>query len=152
MRKTIAALLVLFVTTGYTANMKVVDEVYKNLTNANGFNWHPDMEYSDDKEVNAYYDSDWGGGIHFQEGMIRFVRNKNEIAWVIGHEWAHSRLHSGGTWQSEMDADRWGMTYMKKAGYNACSGIKVLLRFEDSGDAAHPPSAQRYNALKGVCK
>lgn len=117
--------------------------IYKQLTKANGFNRPPSLVFSNDSSVNASYG---GGIITVNKGMLRFVRNKAEMASVLGHELGHYTSWSYG-WKGEYDADAKSFKYMSKAGYSPCEGLLVVKRFHDKGSSTHPPSDARYYKL-----
>lgn len=66
--------------------------------------------------------------------------NRDEMAFVIGHELAH---HAKA--KSETAADIYGAALAKAAGFDYCRGARVLLRFRGGGK--HPPGKVRLAAI-----
>jgi predicted Zn-dependent protease len=104
--------------------------------------------------VNAYVG---GQKIHVCLGMLRFVKNDDELAVVLGHEMGHlptSGVHGlqGGTRaEEERAADVLGLLYAHRAGYNIKTGAKVFERMavelsqglEEPRSGSHPTIPQR---------
>jgi predicted Zn-dependent protease len=89
--------------------------------------------------------------------MLRFVKNDDELAVVLGHEMGHlptSGVHGlqGGTRaEEERAADVLGLLYAHRAGYNIKTGAKVFERMavelsqglEEPRSGSHPTIPQR---------
>lgn len=139
-------LLMVISCSSYAMSFNQAEVVYNKLVRSNGFTNYPRLVYSSSRDVNA---SAGGLRITVNAGLLRFVRNSNELAVVLGHELAHYRLaHHGSTPSNEYAADSLGASYAAKGGYNRCDGAKVILRFHDKGSKTHPPSDKRYNRIK----
>ena len=106
----------------------------------------PRLIFVNDSSVNAYNS---GKVIGINTGMLQSVRNESELAWVMGHELGHYYLHHRSSNPSnEYAADKAGVGIARRAGYNMCSGVKLLLRFNKNGSKTHPPAMDRYNRVK----
>ena len=90
-------------------------------------------------DVNAYYD---GKRIVIYTGLLKFVRNEEELALVIAHELAHVK------WHTETRADEYGALYLIAAGYNYCKAAQLFKRFGDGDPPIHPSGADRYKAMR----
>lgn len=109
---------------------------------------HYKLYISNSNEVNAEFN---GFNVTINEGMLRFINNKNELAQVLGHELAHRYT------LNESNADYSGFILAKQAGYNSCAGINIFKRFakldgNKKTDRVHPRSLDRYKALARYCK
>jgi predicted Zn-dependent protease len=116
----------------------------------------------DDAQVNAYND---GTKIVLFTGMIKALKNYDEVALVLGHEIAHGTLgHLGGLAASlsndqavlEGNADKMGAVYALKAGYDVCMGRKFWKRerIEEGNYQGlnHPDYSYRYDELNFNCE
>lgn len=120
--------------------------VYQNLVHSNGILTYPGLFLDTSQEVNA---SSSPMRISVTIGMLRFTRNADELAMVLGHELAHFTLqHRGSTPAHEFAADSLGSRYTDVAGYSHCIGAAVLYRLHDTADSTHPDSTDRYNRVK----
>lgn len=121
-------------------------EIYAKIVKANGFWTYPRLVIIDSDEVQA---ENRGAVIVVHKGLLRTVKNDHELALVLGHELAHGKLwHLGSTHENEYEADRVGMKYMNKAGYNRCRGAKILLKFNKEASDSHPAAKDRYNRVR----
>ena len=68
--------------------------------------------------------------------LLAIVKNEDELAGVIGHEIAHM------LYKDELKADKQGLLYAKKAGYNYCKAAQFLKNYLE--DDTHPSGAVRY--------
>lgn len=129
----------------YAMGFGHVKEIYDRVTRANGMLYKPVLVVVYDGKVNA----DAGGGvIRIHSGMLMFARNDSEMAMVLGHELAHGTLgHHSSTIPNEYAADALGAQYMSRAGYNICTGAKLLKRFGDKPSETHPIGSARYSKL-----
>lgn len=130
----------------YSMTFNQAQVVYDTLVARNGFTVHPRLVFDPSKEVNA---SCSVMRITVNAGMLKFVRNSNELAMILGHELGHFSLHhQGSTPSNEYAADSLGAKYAAKGGYNRCSGADVYRRFHDGPSDTHPDSASRYKRLQ----
>lgn len=97
--------------------------------------------------------------VTISNGLLPYLDNDDELAYVLSHEIAHSVQAYGGflkytsmKWNSkkyEIDADLLAMDYMVKAGYNPVAGIIVGTKIfaEPMWDwgftSAHPKGSKR---------
>jgi hypothetical protein len=132
--------------------------VLGKMKKANGLDDDFSVYLVKDKENNAF--SSVGGHLYLTTGMMKFLRNDDELAWVIGHEMAHvtcghcdrkaKTIHIAGGFGDivetgasvglmltapfgqgdEYEADSKGRQYAKKAGYDTKAGLEVLRRFK----------------------
>ena len=132
--------------------------VLAKMEKANGLDDDFSIYLVKDKENNAF--SSVGGHLYLTTGMMKFLRNDDEIAWVIGHEMAHvtcghcdrkaKTIHVAGGFGDivetgasvglmltapfgqgdEYEADSKGREYAKEAGYDTKAGLEVLRRFK----------------------
>ncbi|SLM50105.1 protein of unknown function [Nitrospira japonica] len=82
-----------------------------------------------------------GDVIALFEGLVRFLSQDDELAFVIAHEMAHC-LHGRGSWvrsgvrqsyssyslSEETQADAHALTYMYQAGFDVDIGVETLVR------------------------
>ena len=140
MKKILSVMLLFFCMPAMAASPQTI---YNNILKANGFWAAPKLVILGSNEVQA---ENRGVTIVLYKGLISYVRNDHELALVLSHELAHGKLwHRGSSHRNEYAADKLGMVYMKKAGYNGCLGAKILLRFNKSASSTHPAAKDRYN-------
>lgn len=92
--------------------------------------------------------------------MLKFVKNRDELAMVIGHELSHVALQhckSEPSRQQETNADALGALLMQKAGYNRCNGVEFFKRLQQrygrgDRDGVHPKTSVRYTKLSKGCR
>ncbi len=89
------------------------------------------------KETNAYAKYS-RGEIAIYTGMLLYIQNDDELAAILAHEMGHINQLSTGFWPwkrtkmwfapkfYEFDADKIGIDYMVKAGYNPLAMITVF--------------------------
>ncbi|MBF0382922.1 MAG: M48 family metalloprotease [Magnetococcales bacterium] len=99
--------------------------------------------------------------VYITTGMLRFLDNDDQLAWILGHELAHISLRSkGSTKQSEHMADYVGSYFTARAGYNPNEIIGFWQRWaaEDpptialEGYKTHPSIAVRIAKIKAANK
>lgn len=131
-------------------------EVYDNLLQYTGLPGNiPPLFVIDDPQVNAFMSP---VGLVVTTGILHFVKDKDELAAVIGHEMGHfvlghlrgeltddSRIH-------EENCDKFGIYLLMRAGYNPCEAKNLWVRMGHSfGDDIltddHPSPSQRAYAL-----
>jgi membrane-associated protease RseP (regulator of RpoE activity) len=105
--------------------------------------------------VNAFAD---GRTILVTTGMLRFSRNDDELAVVLGHELAHNVLgHSVRSYKRfEKEADYLGCYFAARAGYDVSRGVEFWRRLarespgaiSESASYAHSGTAARASALR----
>jgi predicted Zn-dependent protease len=96
------------------------------------------------------------------EGMLRFVQNEEELAFVIAHEMSHVALgHFGGVMsytgrtQLEYEADEKAIEIMAAAGYDVSQAPDILRRMSrkyrgsDRMAASHPSFDKRLHRVLG---
>lgn len=121
-------------------------QVYLKLTHANGFLYPPVLRIQNSKIENA---SSQGRYIIITTGMLKFIKNKHELARVLAHELGH---HYGNhIWSSidnEYNADKLAMLYMTRAGYDRCIGAKLFLRRNSPLYKHHPADRDRWRKFR----
>ena len=99
--------------------------------------------------------------VYITTGMVRFLKNDDQLAWVLGHELAHIALRSqGSNEQSEFLADYVGSYFTARAGYDPEEIIEFWQRWsaEDppaialEGHKTHPSIATRIGKIQAVAK
>ncbi len=129
-----------------------VQNIYNNLQKYTGLpGTLPALVIQDNPLINAWISE---GGLVITTGIIKFVKNKDQLAAIIGHEMGHymlghlrneltddSRMH-------EANCDKIGIELMLRAGYNPCEAREVWLSFDEWGGdpiltSTHPSPAQR---------
>lgn len=124
-----------------------VNRVYKRLIKSNRLSKSIPIIVEDCKDEkgntvsNAMND---GKAIIICTAFLRGFHNEEELAWVIGHELAHSK------WSTEQRADEYGALYARAAGYNYCKGAKILKGFGNGDMPVHPPGKDRLASMR--CK
>jgi Zn-dependent protease with chaperone function len=114
-----------------------VYEVYNKLTKANNFLYPPYLKIKDSNVSNASSEGRW---IVITTAMLRDIKNKDELARVLGHELGHHyNHHIFPSKANEYDADRKAIEYMEKAKYNKCIAAELFKR-RNSGVSKHHPS------------
>lgn len=78
--------------------------------------------------------------VYVTRGLIKFTRNDDQLASVLAHEIAHIQLghhlarqknnSSGFNQKQELAADKYSITLLKRAGFNAQQSIKLLERLD----------------------
>lgn len=130
-------------------------EVYDTLQKYTGLpGGIPTLIVEDNPVINAWITPN---ALTITTGMLNFVKNKDELAAVIGHEMGHYMLQhfelGGDSRIHEANADKFGVFLMLRAGYNVCDAEQIWERFDDKfGDPimtdSHPSPAQRAWELK----
>lgn len=120
-------------------------EVYEHLIAANHITFAPPLYIIKDNSVNAFSSSN---KIGINTGMLRYTRNRDELARVLGHELGHKALHhEESNVPNEYAADRMAAIYMRGAGYDVCKGAALLKRRGSNGGSNHPADIDRYRAF-----
>lgn len=146
----------------YAPSDKEIMEVYNKLVAATGeINMVPPLQISDSGIVNAYATKE---AVILNRGLIKTLKNADELALVLGHELAHETLNhvnsieDGSPWfvvgRAEAQADKLGAYYMMRAGYDICKGRELYLSWMKEGDYLyddHPNYSYRYTQLNVNC-
>ncbi len=112
------------------------------------------FQVTESNEVNAYAGR---GVIEVSLGLLRFLRTKDELAVVVGHELAHEVLTASGKVGQrsrsdvEREADLLGLTYTHRAGYDVSAAADLWERMavelpgalSESWLAHHPSFPER---------
>ncbi len=138
MRKLICGVLLFCAVTASAAvNKGEVKRIYNRIVKANGLKAVP-IYVVNYPIVNAYYD---GEKIIVYTGLLKFVRNTDELALIVGHELGHMK------WHTEQRADEYGALYAIKAGFKYCRGAQAYKRMGGGDMPIHPPGKDRYKAM-----
>lgn len=132
----------LFVNSAFAAvSVKQVESVYTKLIQANNLK-NVQLYIVKSPEINAM-NVNQGEGIVVYTGMMKFIKNNDELAMVLGHELGHN------LWHSEARADEYGAKYAIKAGFNYCKGALLFKskEFKYGDYPIHPPGAERWKAM-----
>lgn len=144
MKKFIVAALLLVSNASFAISFSSAQQVYQKLLAANHLEALPLILVSD-SEINAETD---GLDIYVYSGLLRNIKNQDEIALVLGHEMAHNTLHnSGSSPPRELAADKLGAQYAASAGYNVCKGAQLFKKFNSAPSRTHPGSKERIQKL-----
>jgi hypothetical protein len=111
-------------------------------------------------EVNAYQTHD---GVYLTAGLLRFANSDDELAVILGHEFGHAILETGGKPHYEADADYIGLYLAERAGYDieAAPGIweRMVIRnpyglvhSKDPGFRTHPHTPARALSLQATIR
>lgn len=130
----------------FAISVSEAQRIYKKIVSINAIRNAPQLRVSNSNEVNASYN---GHYIVVNAGMLRFVRNADELAFILGHELGHF-MHGDSSSKPAVEylADVKGAYLAKRAQYNMCKARYVLLRFNDPGSSTHPPSYQRFKRIR----
>ena len=119
--------------------------IYAKLAIDNGIT-PPPLVLNPTGEVNA---DETEQRISIDAGMLRFVRNTDELALVLGHDMGHYVLHHQySSVAHEFAADYRGAIFSGKAGYNICRGAQIFKRFPPVPKGSdHPDNNDRIRHL-----
>lgn len=113
------------------------------------------LKVIDGEEINAYTSN---GSIRITLAMMRFLKDDDELAVIVGHELGHLKVEHSGTLLGgsspkdlEREADLYGLIYVYKAGYDVRAAARLWSRMavELSGvqtrqwPRTHPTFAER---------
>ncbi len=141
----ISLVLVVLSVNSYAMSFSQVSAIYAQVAKANGLIVAPHLVLSPDQSINA---NAAGFRITVNQGLLNAVRDKDEMAMVLGHELAHYELgHKQSTIPNEYAADHQGAIYMHKAGYSICIGAQLLRRFGSKDSVTHPAGTKRFHRL-----
>ncbi len=126
-----------------SVSLNKVKQVYTQLLKYNSEIKGPSLLKLDLPEINAFnYKS--GQLIVITKKMMNWIRNKDELALILGHELGHNK------WHTEARADEYGAKYSIKAGFNYCRGALIFKRsLMKYGDyPIHPTGASRWASMR----
>lgn len=136
-----------------TISSSNAEQVFNRLWSKTGSSKSkPEIVFTNDSGIRAETN---GHRIYISKGMLKFIKNSNEAAMVIGHEIGHKILgHVYIVSNSEVAADIYGASLSAKAGYSVCSGLGLMKRMQTTfgdggGDKEHPNWSTRIAALGG---
>ncbi len=127
--------------------------VYKKLVNMYQLNKKPNLYIENDNDIQAECD---GTNVYITRGMLKFLKNKDELAVILGHELTHYKYqysHVFGSWNEEYRADHGGLYLAGKLNhkYNKKRSLALFRSFMrtigDYDSNSHPSWSKRYNKL-----
>ncbi|HYN44683.1 MAG TPA: M48 family metalloprotease [Candidatus Limnocylindrales bacterium] len=127
-------------------------QIYANIISANEIVDAPELHRDAGPVVNAYTMELGDGAVILTDGILKYVHNDDEIAFIISHElghWAHRGRETA--YSQEYWADAFGAKAMEIAGYNRCLGAQVMWRLGSPDSYTHPPSDKRWLAITLGC-
>ena len=133
-----------------------VQEVFNKLARVSGTGHMEPLLISSSDEINAWTD---GQNITITKGLLRVLKNEDELAVILGHEMGH--VLAGDTSRNgqtidprylEANADKIGAYLMLRAGFDVCRGKEVMRTFQelfgdDAASTTHPDHAFRLDQL-----
>ena len=148
MRKLLFIFLVILFVQHSHAKMSINDvkQTYIKLTKINQIDPPPTLFIDVDEDENAYSNCSKYIVI-INTGMLDKLRNRDELARVLGHELGHfmSQCNSGPKYEYLSDA--YAKIFLERAGYNTCKAAKYLKRRNAPGVDSHPADIDRVHAL-----
>jgi len=148
-------------TTQDTKYQKKVMEVGFNILNANMLDKRVIFKYDNSKKVNAYaFARD--KSVIVLRGILPYCDNDDELAAIISHEISHNMDYYDGFLKRfsiefapkkyEFKADKRGVDYMVKAGYDPIAMIVILNKITGEPNwwerySSHPNGSKRLAAL-----
>lgn len=133
-------------------------QIYTELLKYTGapYVFNPGLIIANTAIINAWTD---GENVTITTGMLEFLENDSEIAFILGHEIGHGILGHLVSVDSidqrlkESNADKYGVYLVLRAGYNPCNGYQIWHRFKEKfGNGLltldHPSEADREDSLK----
>ncbi len=125
----------------YSINVDDLESIYKKVLIKAGVDRDiPKLKVSLSNIITANYNY-IGNYITITTAMLS-TSTKAEVEFVLLHEIYHYLSGTGGTWDSEMDADMYAKKLMGKKG---CKGAKIIEVFVQ--DNEHPSGIMRYKTL-----
>ncbi len=128
-----------------TGNMQAIDitdlrEIAEEILDDNGLSYIPTIQVNDSRAggfaaINYNYSTNYVQ-IYVDSGMLR-SQSSNTWAFVLGHEFGHKYLRSGGSPKAEWDADIKGAGWATRSGYSIRSYISKLLNDPNSCGPTH---------------
>ncbi len=134
----------------------------EKILSANQINKRIPFRVISGQDVNAY-SSTYTKTVNVYAGMLNYIRNDDEMAFILSHEIAHSVEAYGGaikfvamkcnSKKYEMKSDLKGIDYMVMAGYNPIAAITISNRIfqEPMWDwgfsSSHPKGSKRLIAM-----
>ena len=144
----------------FKPTLNTIDRVYGKILKASGIMEPAPDIFVDDLGSGAYYD---GVNIHISRQLLSEMRNEDELALLIAHEFSHALLkHVALIVQTitfrdsrirEVQADVNAVFLVDKAGYDSCRAAEYWnnLYLTKSGailnTSSHPSPLQRYHYL-----
>lgn len=120
-----------------------------------------------DDSLNAWSD---GGGVAVTARLVDFARSDDELAFIIAHELSHNILHhadrtrghspllasvgigAGVIKSAEIEADKLGVSLLRRAGYDPHGGESLLVRLSHARGPAlavtHPGTKRRIRIIR----
>lgn len=136
------------------ANVSINDanNIFNRLKSISGIPQYVSLHIRQSEEINAGSNM---YNVYINTGMLKFLKNQNELALILGHELAHilnQSYNKGGSYSDELGADSLGAWLMQKGGYNKCEAIQLWKRMPRlAPDGIHPSNKERYGRLSTGC-
>ncbi len=135
---------------------KIIANIGYKIINANGLKQAPIEVERTSRIVNAY-SMIFNKKVYISSGLIPYIDNDDEMAYILSHELAHSMEAYGGFLKTisisgnskkyEYKADLKAIDYMVKAGYNPIAAIIVANKLFDEPlwdwGGSHPKASKR---------
>lgn len=137
-------------------------KIGSKILDANNISKRVSFRYDTNKEVNAYSAMN-NKVVTVNRGIMNYIDNDDEMAFILAHEIAHAMDAYGGVvkWTAmtfngkhyESKADLVGIDYMVKAGYNPVAAIIAANKIFDENQYnfgfwnAHPKGSERMMAM-----
>lgn len=111
-------------------------KVYYKVANTNFFTV-PKLNIEESDDADCYWN---GYSVNITTAFLALISNEDEAAFVFAHELGHyQQAHWGRKRVDERLADQLGAKFARRAGYNPCRGIKLLLKHGKESDDHDSP-------------
>jgi Zn-dependent protease with chaperone function len=109
----------------------LLKEIFSRLTEVEVFSLHSEtarLSIEQSRTPNAFVRG--SGEVVVTTQLLEAVRNPSELAFVVAHELSHLALRHTrpGDSESELQADRLALNLVRRAGFDPCAALTVLIR------------------------